>query len=140
MPTILVKCVNRHNRTFIFHYRQTYIAQIGTVVLNGFLIWAILTTSLPLVASILLITLSFSLLKHLNLNDHRYPASVKCFQSLKRIDRQLPEIGFQLIMTDNRVLRLMKCQFERSEYKYLNTVLDEGVNNVSVCIVSQDEK
>ncbi|MCF7353927.1 hypothetical protein [Vibrio sp. CK2-1] len=140
MPTILVKCAKRHNTTTVFYYRHTYIAQIGFVVLNSLSIWAISVSTLPLAASILLIILSFSLLSQLVFRFGHQAISPELFHPLIRIDRQLSEFGLQLLLKNGQVLRLMRYQFESDEYKKFNVVLDEGVNNLSICVLSSKKR
>ena len=140
MPTILVKCANRDKTTSVFHYHQTYIAQIYLVTLNCIVIWAISVSTLPLVASILLITISFSVLSNINLRSDKCLTGLKTYQSLIRIDRQLSEFGLQIITKNGQVLRLMHHQFNGDEYKKLNAILDEGESSLSICIINQDKK
>ncbi len=135
MPTILVKCAKRYNTTAVFYYRHTYIAQIGFVALSCLSIWAISVSTLPLAASILLIIISFSHIKYLSFRCDHKVIQPELFHPLIRVDRQLSEFGLQLLLKNGQVLRLMRCQFENDEYKKLNVVLDEGANNLSVCVL-----
>lgn len=140
MPTILVKCANRDKTAAVFHYHQTCIAQICLVTLNCIVIWAISVSTFPLVASMLLIIISFSVLSNTNSHSNKCLTGLKTYQSLIRIDRQLSELGLQLITKDGQVLRLMRHQFNGDEYKKFNAVLDEGESNLSICIINQDKK
>lgn len=88
----------------------------------------------------LLIILSFSLLNQLVFRFTHQAISPELFHPLIRIDRQLSEFGLQLLLKNGQVLRLMRYQFESDEYKKLNVVLDEGVNNLSICVLSSKKR
>lgn len=88
-------------------------------------------SSFPLSPSLILIVLSFQYFQYFS---RPFEDPDQTFFEVQRIDRQWREFGLQILLEEGNVLRLMRYQFEDAEYKALNAMLDEGAENLSICI------
>ncbi|HCH02559.1 MAG TPA: hypothetical protein DEV85_11810 [Vibrio sp.] len=79
--------------------------------------------------------LSFLFLNQLGFRFDNEFIQLESYHAVIRVDRQLSEFGLQLLLKNGQVLRLMRHQFDRDEYKKLNVLLDEGESNLSICLL-----